>query len=213
MGVIDKVTSRLRRDAGISVERTRLYKREHTDAAPPEIDTPVDRIARVRASELARLCVLGFDDREEWLRRLDRGDQCYGAWVGPDLVHYSWVQTRGSHPITSAGIAVPVREYELWIYNCRTSELHRGHKIYPRTLQHILAEHFGAGATTAWIYTAAENVSSQRGVERAGFTLVKQLRALRLGRRYRALDVEPAERGDLTATNEIYRATRRNPEM
>jgi RimJ/RimL family protein N-acetyltransferase len=213
MGVIDKVTSRLRRDAGISVARTYLYRRAHTDAAPPDVAASVDRIARVRASDIESLCVLGFDDRDEWRQRLERGDQCYAAWVGSELVHYSWVQTRGAHPIASAGIVVPIRERELWIYNCRTSEQHRGQKIYPRTLQHILAEHFGAGATTAWIYTAEENIASKRGVERAGFTLVQVLRALRLGRRYRALDMEPADRSDLTATNWIYRATRRNPEM
>lgn len=195
MGVLDKVTSRLRRDAGISVERTHLYKRERTDAPPPDITATVDRIALVPATEIASLCVLGFDERDEWRQRLERGDECYAAWIGSDLVHYSWVQTRGAHAIASAGLDVPIREHDLWIYNCRTSELHRGQRIYPHTLQHIIREQFNAGATTAWIYTAEENISSQRGVERAGFTLVQILRALRLGRRYRALDREQAAPG------------------
>jgi RimJ/RimL family protein N-acetyltransferase len=187
VGVIDKVASRLRRDAGISVERTCLFKRDHTDAPPAEVTASVDHVARIFGPDIASLCALGFDDREDWRQRLERGDHCYGAWLGSDLVHYSWVQTRGAHPIATAGIEVPIRERELWIYNCRTSELHRGRRIYPHMLQHIVREQFGAGARTAWIYTAEHNIPSQRGVERAGFTLVHKLRALRLGRRYRPL--------------------------
>jgi hypothetical protein len=185
VGVIDKVATRLRRDAGISVERTCLFKRDHTDAAPPDVAAGIDRVTRIL--DLASLCALGHDDREDWKQRLERGDLCYGAWLGADLVHYSWVQTRGTHAIATAGIKVVIREGEVWIYNCRTSERHRGRRIYPHTLQHICREQFAAGATTAWIYTAEHNVSSARGVERAGFTLVQKLRALRLGRRYRAL--------------------------
>jgi RimJ/RimL family protein N-acetyltransferase len=187
VGVVDKVVSRLRRDAGISIERTCLFKRDRTDAPPPDVAASVDRVARIFARDIDTLCALGFDDREDWRRRLERGDHCYGAWIGADLVHYSWVQTRGAHPIATAGIEVPIRERELWIYNCRTSELHRGRRIYPHTLQHICREQFAAGATTAWIYTAEHNLPSRRGVERAGFALVHKLRALRLGRRYRAL--------------------------
>jgi hypothetical protein len=194
MGLIDKVSSRLRRDAGISVERTYLYKRQASDPPAPEVSTEVDvRIAIVPPSQIEELGALGFVERDDWKQRLERGDECYGTWLGPVLVHYSWVQTQGAHPIVAAGIEAPIRPGELWIYNCRTSEAHRGLRIYPRTLQQILCDRFASGAMTAWIYTAEQNVASQRGVERVGFTRVQTLRALRLGRRYRPLACAPTQ--------------------
>lgn len=194
MGFINKVGSRLRRDAGVSMERTYLYGREASASPVPEITSPVPlHIARVRADELQQLVALGPDEHEEWMSRMLRGDACYGAWVESKLVHYSWVQTSGEHSIETAGIDLPIRPGELWIYNCRTSNEHRGLKIYPRVLQHIMRERFAEGAVVAWIYTAEHNVASQRGVERAGFTRVRTLRALRLGRMYRALSSEPAQ--------------------
>ncbi|NVB76950.1 MAG: hypothetical protein HOV81_01020 [Kofleriaceae bacterium] len=183
--------SRLRRDAGVSIERTFLYKRDASDPVPEAIASGVElRIAPVSPAETGVLDALGLDDRDEWRQRFDRGDECYGAWLGSELVHYSWVQNHGFHPIGYAGIDVEVRPGELWIYNCRTSDAHRGQKIYPRTLQRIVNDRLSAGATTAWIYAAAGNVASHGGIARAGFVHVETLRALRIGRRYRPLASE-----------------------
>jgi len=186
--VLEKVGSRLRRDAGVGLERTYLYRRESTEPPPQPVEAEVALVIEpVSAADLGLLCSLGVDGRDEWEQRIERGDQCYGAWIGSELVHYSWVQTRGAHTIAAAGLDMPFRPGELWIYNCRTSAARRGLKIYPRTLQYVMATEFARGATTAWIYTAEHNVASQRGVQRAGFVHVLTLRALRLGRRYQAL--------------------------
>jgi hypothetical protein len=195
MGLIDKVGSRLRRDAGVGIERTFLFKRASGDPTPEALTSDDTlHIAPVSATDSEVLGALGLEDRDEWRQRFDRGDECYGAWIGSELVHYSWVQNQGHHAIGFAGIEVAVRPGELWIYNCRTSDAHRGRKIYPRTLQRILSDRFSAGATAAWIYAAAGNTASHGGIARAGFVHVETLRALRIGRRYRPLASESVQK-------------------
>jgi hypothetical protein len=97
--------------------------------------------------------------------------------------HYSWVQRSANHPITEAGVSVPVGERHAWIYNCVTADWARGRRIYPATLQRIARDCFAEGDRTAWIYTSKQNVASQKGIRRAGFGLVATLDAFRVGRR------------------------------
>src|SRR4051794_1286014 len=104
MRLIEKVSTRLRRDAGISIERTYLYRRRSSDRSPLPVQSNVDiHIALVECEQIDSLVALGHDDRDDWRERLDRGERCYGAWLASELVHYSWVQTQGTHPIVPAG--------------------------------------------------------------------------------------------------------------
>jgi hypothetical protein len=127
---------------------------------------------------------VGAFDVEEGLRRLLRGDRCYTVRVDGRLAHYSWVQASGWHPITEAGISVPVESGELWIYHCMTAAWARGKGIYPATLTRIAGDYFEAGCHTAWIYTTRENRASQKGILRAGFCQVATMDALRAGSHY-----------------------------
>jgi hypothetical protein len=104
--------------------------------------------------------------------------------IDGQLAHYSWVQRAGSHPITEAALSLPVARGEFWIYNCRTVDWARGKRIYPATLERIVWDHFAQSYHTGWIYTTRKNVSSQKGILRAGFQQVATLSALRVGSRY-----------------------------
>lgn len=181
--VLAKSLDRLRKDAGVGVQRMDMFK----TTAPLALPAGDLRIERIDRDQLGLLEALGPSDRAGWEARLERGDRCYGAWVGRDLAHYSWVQSAGSHLIAGAGHTVQIAPGEIWIYDCRTADAHRGQRIYPRTLARIVADHFAAGAHTAWIYTRGDNTASQRGLLRAGFTASHSLRALRVGRHYREL--------------------------
>ena len=190
MGLIGKVSTRLRRDAGVGVERTYLYACECGAVESARPLDPALALGLVPACDIESLATLGFADPDEWRERLARGDRCHGAWIGHELVHYSWVQTTGHHPIGAAGIEVSVRPGDVWIYNCRTADLHRGKRIYPATLRAIATDYAGAVARTAWIYTSSANTASQRGITRVGFVQRATLRALRLGRRFRPLSTQ-----------------------
>ncbi|MCC6344957.1 MAG: hypothetical protein IT166_22340 [Bryobacterales bacterium] len=134
--------------------------------------------------QAGRLLDIGPFDLSDGLRRMDRGDPCYTVCIDRRLAHYSWVQRSGAHPITEAGLTLPVEDGEFWIYNCQTADWARGKRIYPATLVRIMEDHFARGYNTAWIYTGKTNVASRKGILRAGFRHVATLRALRVGRFY-----------------------------
>jgi RimJ/RimL family protein N-acetyltransferase len=169
---------------GLSRERTYLYRIAKVDgwsASKNGSEWPWELWA---PGQVGRLPEIGPFDVNEGLKRLLRGDRCYTVCLDGRLAHYSWVQRSGSHPILEAGTSVPVIAGGFWIYHCMTAAWARGRGIYPSTLIRIVRDHFDAGCSTAWIYTARENIASQRGILRAGFGMVATLDALRVGGRY-----------------------------
>ena len=96
------------------------------------------------------------------------------------LVHYSWVQSSGWHQILPAGRWFRIRNDEIWIFHCRTVERTRGRGIYSAVLRQIMSDSLQANKKRAIIYTSSENISSQRGIQKAGFTLTGEYRAMNL---------------------------------
>lgn len=128
---------------------------------------------------------------EQFTRRFERGDRCYLAALDGKFVHYSWVQTQGKHPISGVKLHT-IRPGEIWIFDCRTADWARGRHIYPYVLTTILQEFKQAGNYhTAWIYTSDTNIASQKGIQRAGFTLRRKLKAIHLANRAISLPTRP----------------------
>jgi len=180
--LLARVGARIRRDARLGMQRTLVYRIDRDDPRPAQLGEGDVTIAPIARDALERLDALGPFDRAVGERRLDRGDLCYGAWLGGELAHYSWVQRGGDHVIDPAGVTVAVDDGDVWIYNCRTGDAFRGKGLYPRTLARILDDAFAAGAQRAWIYNEESNAASERGIVRAGFQQCAILRALRIGR-------------------------------
>lgn len=180
-----RVAARIDRDAGVSVQRTYLFRFSRPDgwSATAANDRSIDW-ELLSPEGVGKLPDIGPFDVSIGLMRLHRGDRCYTVSDDDRLVHYSWVQRTGAHRITEAGVSVHVGSGEFWIYDCRTLERARGKGIYPTTLERIVNDHFQEGYHTAWIYTSRENLASQKGILRAGFGLVATLGALRVGRHY-----------------------------
>jgi hypothetical protein len=170
----------------VGLQQTFLYRIAKGEGRPEAAGAGIEW-ELLSPAQVGKLTEIGPFDPADGLERLRRGDRCYTVSIGGRLVHYSWVQRSGVHPITEAGIPVPVRDGEFWIYNCRTSDLARGKGIYPATLDRIVRDCFDQGCHTAWIYTSLENAASQKGILRAGFRQADTLRALRVGSRYFAL--------------------------
>jgi hypothetical protein len=172
------------RFAGLGIEQTYLYRLAYPSLPSTAPSTAGVTWHLLSPGGLKQLLDIGSVDVSESSKRLHRGDICYVACVDGRLAHYAWVQKTGSHPITDAGVSEQVDPREFWIYDCRTAGWARGRGIYPATLIRIVNEQFEAGCRTAWIYTSRENIASQKGIQRAGFGLLKSLKALRVGRRY-----------------------------
>jgi hypothetical protein len=184
-GFLRRVAARINRHARLSVQRTYLYRISKPEGWPVIAANDKSPGWELLSPErVGQLLDIGPFDVSDGLQRLHSGERCYTVCIDGRLAHYSWVQRSGSHPITKAGVSVPVGSGEFWIYNCKTAEWAQGRGIYRAVLERIVNEHFEAGYCTAWIYTSRENIASQKGILRAGFGLVATLGALRVGSRY-----------------------------
>jgi hypothetical protein len=168
----------------VMVSATDLFLRTRWDSVVPPGALRGVTWKPLESGHVDWLAELGPFDSHHASARLARGDRCYTAWWNGRLAHYSWVQRAGAHQITTAGIELPLRGDELWIYNCRTSERARGMRLFPVALARIMDDHIADGFDTAWIYASRGNVASQRAIRRAGFRYLDTLVALRVGARY-----------------------------
>jgi hypothetical protein len=164
------------------VQTTDVFRHDLARIEPME-PAPGVSIERLPPAALER--ALEVRSIEPWLieERRERGDVCYLGLSEGRAGHFSWVQQRGLHPISDAGVSVPVRDGEIWVYHCHTAPWCRGRRLYPLVLSAILTEARAHGASRAWIYTLRDNESSRNGILRAGFVFDHSLRAVRLGPR------------------------------
>ena len=117
----------------------------------------------------------------QFRQRFERGHLCYGAYLDDRCAHFSWVQTQGLHYIESARLTWSLKPGEFFIYDCRTADWARGYRLYPFVLAHILEEFRRQAFKKGLIYTTQSNLASQKGIQRAGFTLRQKMRLLRIG--------------------------------
>jgi hypothetical protein len=182
--LLKRVAANLNRHFGMSFVPTYLYRLSKTDGWSPAVHDERLKWELLSPGQIGQLAEIGWFDESEGLERLRRGDRCYTVSIDGRLAHYSWVQRSSSHPITEAGVSVPVDNGAFWIYHCQTAEWARGRGLYPSTLERIVRDCFSDGDCTAWIYTAKKNIASQKGILRAGFGLMTTLYALRVGSHY-----------------------------
>lgn len=120
--LIKRAASLWNRRAGVGLVQTYLYgipKPSH----PATVKSAANVEWELLSPEGLRvLSEFGRFDAKVGSQRLQRGDLCYLASCNGHMAHYSWVQRSGSHPITEAGVIVPVQAGEFWIYDCLTVE-------------------------------------------------------------------------------------------
>ena len=119
----------------------------------------------------------------QFRHRFERGDRCLGAWTEDRLVHFTWIQTKGRHPVLSAGRTFEVAAGQFWLYDARTAEAARGRRLYPHVLGHALTTMRDEGFDRGFIYTERDNLASRKGIGRAGFAVHRRLFALSFGAR------------------------------
>jgi RimJ/RimL family protein N-acetyltransferase len=91
------------------------------------------------------------------------------------VLTYGWVAF-SAEPIGDLGIAFLLDPGEAYIYDCATRPEHRGHGYYAALLRFMAYDLGRDGLGRAWIGTAPGNVVSQRGIARAGFAKVADVR-------------------------------------
>lgn len=139
-------------------------------------------------------CEEGSDERKEIVEALQAGDECFLMFEGLNVVHCSWL--RRGRPI---GIGLKqlyqldLGAGEACVYHSKTSPVYRGLNFYPAMLLHIQKQFFARKGEKIYICCGVENIASVKGIQKAGFSFVKTIRAVRLFGRKIGSETIPAE--------------------
>ncbi len=118
------------------------------------------------AKELAQ--AMDLDDPAVVLQRFDNGRHCYVGKIEGTLATYGWV-TFDEEDIGELSLSIRLKAGETYIWNCVTLPAHRGQRLYPALLAHIVGELQHQGLHRVWLGTDTDNLPSQRGTALAGF--------------------------------------------
>lgn len=113
--------------------------------------------------------------------RLASGRRAYVVEGPPGVLAYGWV-TRGDEEIAEIEGRIRVGPSEAYIWDCATLPAFRGRGLYPALLGAIARELVGEGVARVWIAARADNAASLRGLEKAGYRRVADIRYVRLWR-------------------------------
>jgi len=112
--------------------------------------------------------VMGMEDQTPIARRFEQGKRCYAGFHDDEIVTYGWV-TFDEETIGELGLTARMRAGESYVWDCATPAVHRGKRLYPALLAHILTTLAAEGIRRAWLGTDADNIPSQKGVALVGF--------------------------------------------
>lgn len=107
------------------------------------------------------------------LRRELQGAECYGAFIDGRLIHTSWVTDQKNVIISEIGESLELEDGECCIFDCNTLAEYRGREAYTQTLMYITHVKTTSGYSSIYIYSLSSNISSIRGIEKAGFDLTE----------------------------------------
>lgn len=124
------------------------------------------------APELAE--AMGDDALAEVLKRFEKGSRCYAARVDGKLAAYGWVSFEDEF-IGELNLRLRLLPNEAYIWNCVTLPAFRQKRLYSALLTYIIEELRKENLSRVWIGADIENIPSQRGIARAGFTHVADL--------------------------------------
>jgi RimJ/RimL family protein N-acetyltransferase len=137
----------------------------------PKVEFSVRRLAFDALVELQHFRALAFPELIK--KRFSSGDTCYGFFIDHTLVHVAWT-SKGYLSIES-GVTVTVDRC-MAIFDCFTVPEHRGKGIYHSVLSWLLKLLHEQGAERALIHVDPGNIASIKGIERAGFQPLYELR-------------------------------------
>jgi len=107
-------------------------------------------------------------------QRFERGLSCYLAWVEGVLAAYGWVSFE-EECVGELNLRIRLVPGEAYIWDCVTLPAFRRNHLYSALLTYIVKDLRKADLRRVWIGADLDNLSSQRGIARAGFKSVADL--------------------------------------
>jgi hypothetical protein len=160
----------------VGVEKLLVYRRDlktNLGAGQPRIP-----LIAITVDDLERLELLDAQ-RERIASALCQRDVCYAIIEHNRVIHHSLISTRGRYrgPVDAELLC----RGGIYIYDCWTHESLRGKGIYPAVLERLCALNM-IDKRFALMDVWATNLSSIRGIQKAGFLLFAAFTVLRAGR-------------------------------
>lgn len=116
-------------------------------------------------------------DLPELIRhRLDSGAVCHGFFQDASLVNIAWT-TSGVLELEPGSVIL--RDHMIGIFDCFTFTAHRSRGYYTQSLVNLIPVIRDAGAHIALIGVEPDNPASIKGIERAGFEPLYELKRSR----------------------------------
>jgi hypothetical protein len=162
------------------VRRTFFFKHtlENIPTVEPRVPSTFRELTAADLPLFAQVRSMSASKVDQFRKRMDDGDRCFGASSNGRLAHYIWVQAAGNHPLQNAGRTAPCPPGIFWLYDGRTADSARGQRIYPFAMTKVLALLRKEGFRMCLVYTAQGNQASQRGMMRVGFEPTCRLTAI-----------------------------------
>jgi hypothetical protein len=149
----------------------------------PECKATFGRVGPESIDALA--AAMGPGSLAEIRKRFAGGRHCYAAWFGKEIVSYRWVSF-DEEMVGELNLRLRLIFGEAYIWDCATLPGYRQQHLYSALLSFILRELLTKQPVCrVWIGADLENLTSQRGITRAGFhrvanLLVERFLAMRL---------------------------------
>jgi len=163
----------------------------------PRIPAAFSRAEPQAASELG--AAMGQAALTEVQDRFRAGRRCYVARVDGQIAAYGWVSFDEEF-VGELNLRLKLLPDEAYIWNCVTLPNFRRHYLYSALLTYIVGELYKDHVSRVWIGADTENVASQKGIARAGFTYVADLVVTRVKTlRHIGIQPRPNASADLVA--------------
>ncbi len=111
--------------------------------------------------------------------RLGAGRRCFAAWVHRQLAAYGWVSFDEEY-LGELNLRIRLLPGEAYIWDCFTFPAFRGNHLYTSLLDRMVRELRSDPLCRLWIGADITNAASQRGIARAGFRAVADMRVARV---------------------------------
>jgi len=144
-------------------------------ATPSGGAEPHAAVRELSPAEATQLTTIPWDPATIEARHRE-GARLFAASDGTAHTSFGWVTDGRSMWVDETSCYLTSREPKIWIWDCVTPAEFRGRGQYPMLLRGILRQ---LGHSRAVIYCRAENRSSRRGIEKAGFAAGESIIRLR----------------------------------
>lgn len=141
-------------------------------AADPDPNLDIRELA---TDDINKMLEVMYVSRAGLQKRFSRGERCFAVLDNGKIVSYFWAQF-GLKDFCKLHLEFNLHPNQVWMYNAITVKTARGRGLYPNIIRYMAKALIESGISEAFIDVDPNNISSMRGLEKAGCTPVVLIR-------------------------------------